>query len=48
MKKNTTTNKKRTQVKDLKAPTKEMTKKEKEKVKGGIIIICRRPKLPEP
>ena len=39
-----TTSKKRTQVKDLKAPTKEMTKKEKQKVRGGIIIICRRPK----
>jgi hypothetical protein len=32
-----TTTKKRTQVKDLPAPTKEMTKKEKEKVRGGII-----------
>jgi hypothetical protein len=39
-----TTTKKRTQVKDLPAPTKEITKKEKQKVRGGIIVICRRPK----
>ena len=36
--------KKRTQVKDLPVRSKEMTTKEKQKVRGGIIIICRRPK----
>lgn len=34
-----TTSKNRTQVKDLPVPTKEITKKEKQKVRGGVLGI---------
>ena len=39
-----TTAKKRTQVKDLPARAKKMTMKEKQKVRGGLVGPCDRPR----
>ena len=39
-----TAGKKRTQVKDLPAPAKKMTKKEKQNVRGGVVAPCDRPR----
>ena len=39
-----TTAKKRTQIKNLPAPATKMTKKEKQKVRGGLVGPCDRPR----